>query len=69
MPLERFAGNKMTALLGDARRVFGPDAIAVATRARLGEDGGRSGGAGFFHNVYLMAFLRAAALSVRSQVI
>lgn len=42
MPLERFAGTKMTALLGDARRVFGPDAIAVATRARLGEDGGRA---------------------------
>jgi flagellar biosynthesis protein FlhF len=42
MPLERFAGPKIAALLSDARRLLGPDAVAVATRARLGDDGARA---------------------------
>jgi flagellar biosynthesis protein FlhF len=42
MALERFTGLKMAALLGDACRVLGPDAVAVATRARLADDGSRA---------------------------
>ena len=42
MPLELFAGPEIATLLGAARRTFGADAVAVATRARLGTDGARA---------------------------
>jgi flagellar biosynthesis protein FlhF len=41
VPLELFAGPEIATLLGAARRAFGADAVAVATRTHLGTDGSR----------------------------